>query len=71
MRPVRAPRLLRGAQSSMSQRQPLELIALASGLGWMVVVGAHSPEDARRTVTDRLRRLFAAPPRQPDSGGAA
>jgi AcrR family transcriptional regulator len=47
-----------------------ELIALASGLGWMVVVGAHTPEAARRTVTGRLRRLFAPLPRQPDSGGA-
>ncbi|MFB9660142.1 TetR/AcrR family transcriptional regulator [Glycomyces mayteni] len=35
-----------------------ELIALASGLGWMVVVGTHTPEAARRTVTVRLRQLF-------------
>lgn len=40
-----------------------ELIALASGLGWMVVVGAHTPEAARRTVTACLHRLFASLPR--------
>jgi AcrR family transcriptional regulator len=70
-RPELAERLARGygdltaflaslLPSGEAEDTAKELIALASGLGWMVVTGAHTSEAARRTVARRLRQLFAS-----------
>jgi AcrR family transcriptional regulator len=47
----------RGDQDSPSAAR--ELIALANGLGWLVITGTDTPGSARRTVLGRIRQLFA------------